>query len=251
MTPDLILAHWNRLGIMFNVRPAEETADIEKLLVETAAILGQNARLLPALVSWLCKYYRLVCRHRLAKLVSEVDNPETLAGLGFMLSCVKDEISTDHFNVVIKRCKKLETPLPLFYFDRKSKSMLELSRSNSCDLAEQWGLWCDEVELRDDIIRNAQPVMELNPTLKFRALFGGQLKASVLETIIYDPQSASSEVALARACGVTRKALREAVEHLEFCQLVSRSYIAGKIKISLSYPDVDCPTIPPVRNLSK
>lgn len=50
-----------------------------------------------------------------------------------------------------------------------------------------------------------------------------------------------SEVALAKACGVTRKAFREAVEHLEFCQLVRRNYTAGKIKISLSYSDARCP----------
>lgn len=241
MNPDLILAHWNRLGIMFNVKASEQTADIEKLLVDTAAIIGQNARLLPAVVSWLCRYHRLVCRHRLAKFVSEINSPETLATLGFMLSCVKDKISTDHFNVVIKHCKKLETPLPLFYIDRKSKSLSMLAKSNSCDLADQWGLWCDKVEFRDDIIRQVQPVMKQNPTLKYRALFAGQLKASVLETITHDPQSADSEVALAKACGVTRKGLREAVEHLEFCQLVRRNYTAGKIKISLSYSGINCP----------
>ena len=114
MEHDLILAHWNRLGIMFNVQPAEQTADIEKLLVETASILGRDARLLSAVASWLCRYHRLVCRHRFAKFVSEIKSPETLATLGFMLSCVKNKTSTGHFNVVIKHCKKLETPLNLF-----------------------------------------------------------------------------------------------------------------------------------------
>jgi hypothetical protein len=239
MKHDLILAHWNRLGIMFNIQPAEQTADIEKLLVETASIVGQNARLLSAVASWLCRYHRLVCRHRFAKFVSEIKSQETLATLGFMLSCVKNKTSTGHFNVVIKHCKKLETPLPLFCVDRKSKSLALLAKSNSCDLAKQWGLWCDKVEFKDDIIRKSQLVIKQNPTLKYRALFGGQLKASVLETIAHCPQSADSEVALTKACGVTRKALREAVEHLEFCLIVRRSYTAGKIKISLSYSDVN------------
>ena len=184
-------------------------------------------------------YHRLVCRHRFAKFASEIKSQETLATLGFMLSCVKNKTSTGHFNVVIKHCKKLETPLPLFCVDRKSKSLALLAKSNSCDLAKQWGLWCDKVEFRDDIIRKAPLVIKQNPTLKYRALFGGQLKASVLETIAHCPQSADSEVALTKACGVTRKALREAVEHLEFCQIVRRSYTAGKIKISLSYSDVN------------
>ena len=245
MKHDLILAHWNRLGIMFNVQPAEQTADIEKLLVETTSIVDQNARLLSAVASWLCRYHRLVCRHRFAKFVSEIKSQETLATLGFMLSCVKNKTSTGHFNVVIKHCKKLETPLPLFCVDRKSKSLALLAKSNSCDLAKQWGLWCDKVEFRDDIIRKVQSVMNQNPSLKYRALFGGQLKASILETITHYPQSANSEVALAKACDVTRKALREAVEHLEFCQLVRRNYTAGKIKISASYSDVDLPVFCP------
>lgn len=244
MNPDLILANWKRLGIMFNVRASSQIADIEKLLVDTAAILGQNARLLPAVASWLCRYHRLVCRHRLAKFASEINSPETLANLGFMLSCVKDKVSTGHFNVAIKCCAKLETPLPLFHIDRSSKSLAILAKSNSCELAIQWGLWCDKVEFRDDIIRQSQTVIKQNPTLKYRALFAGQLKASVLETITYDPQSANSEVALAKACGVTRKALREAVEHLEFCQLVRRNYTAGKIRITLAYSDFNSPTHP-------
>lgn len=234
MNHDIILAHWSRLGILFNVKPSEQTADIERLIVETAANLGQNARLLPAVASWLCKYHRLVCRHRLAKLVSEIDNPEILATLGFMLSSVKEKINTDHFNVVINRCQKLKTPIPLFEVDRKSKSLALLAKSNSCDLATKWGLWCNEVEFRDDIIREPVLVIRRNPALKYRALFSGQLKASVLETIANNPQSANSEVALANACGVTRKALRKAVEYLEFCQLVERNYAAGKINIRLT-----------------
>ena len=81
-------------------------------------------------------------------------------------------------------------------------------------------------------------VIRQNPALKYRALFSGQLKASVLETITNNPQSANSEVALANACGVTRKALRKAVEHLEFCQLVERNYAAGKINIRLTNPEI-------------
>lgn len=37
-----------------------------------------------------------------------------------------------------------------------------------------------------------------------------------------------SESALARACGVTRPAVREALDHLELCGLVNRPAVQGK-----------------------
>jgi hypothetical protein len=127
---------------------------------------------------------------------------------------------TDHFNLSIKKCCSLETPEPLFATDRLSPALSKIARDKSIPMGHKWGLWCDPVELKEDAVRPLPWVMHHNPaSLKQRAIFNGNLRASILETLTHDKQTGQSESLLARHCHVTRKAVREALDHLEFCQL--------------------------------
>jgi hypothetical protein len=234
MKPDEILSQWARLGAFFNVEPSQETPDIEWLLISTAEILPQSPRLMAVCVTWLTGYYRLVCRHRLAGFAWQIENAEMSAGLGLILTMAKKHVGTDHFNLAIKACKPTDTPKSLFASDQISEKLSLLVKNRSCDLGCQWGLWCEEIELKTDAVRPLGWVMDQNPLLKQRALFGGNLRASILETLRFCPDSGESESALARCCYATRKAVREALDHLEFCQLVLRIHEAGKVRIALN-----------------
>lgn len=231
MEKNNLLHQWAKLGIMLNVQTADETPDIEQLLIETAFQLGDIPRLLPLCVTWLMQYDRLVCRHRLAGLLSNFSNPVVSATLGLLLSITKEFSGTEHFNLIIKKCKPSGNPKPLFAIDRKSEKLSELSHKNSSALSRKWGLWCEPVELKNDAIRPLAWVMQHNPTFKQRAVFNGNLRASILETLARNRQAGQSETLLSRHCHATRKAVREALDHLEFCQLIVRRSNAGKTMI--------------------
>jgi hypothetical protein len=233
MSPDTVLSQWTRLGAFFNAEPAEQAPDIEKLLVETAKLTPDMPRLFAVCMTWLTCYYRLVCRHRLAKLAADISGTEASAVLALMLSLTRHKTNTDHFNLVIKQCKPITAPKPLFVLDRKSAALAELAESRSCDLGKQWGLWCEDVQLKEDAVRPLSWLMSQNPSIQYRALFGGNLRASILETLAFNPDSGQSESALARHCYATRKAVREALDHLEFCQLVARIHDTGTVRIAL------------------
>ncbi|MBN1765748.1 MAG: hypothetical protein JW860_10860 [Sedimentisphaerales bacterium] len=233
MKMDNVLKQWARLGAAFNVTPAKQTPDIERLLIETARALPQFARLLPISVTWLTIYYRLVCRHRLAGFASKKSNRDATAILGLMLSTVKQITESDHFNLVIKICKPADKPGPLFEIDKRSNKLKTLARKNSCASGRQWGLWHEAIEIKHDAIKPFAWVLNRNPSLKQRALFNGNLRASILETLSSEPQAGQSESALARTCYATRKAIREALDQLEFCQMIHREYCAGKIRITI------------------
>ena len=233
MNPDVILSQWARLGAFFNIEPAEQTPDIERLLIKTAELSPDAPRLFVICVTWLTRYYCLVCRHRLAKFAAEISEKDASATLGLMLSLTKHNANTDHFNLVIKHCKPIAAPKPLFILDRKSAALAKLAESRSCDLGQQWGLWCEDIKLKDDAVRPLSWLMDKNPSMQYRALFGGNLRASILETLAFNPESRKSESALARHCFATRKAIREALDHLEFCQLVSRIHDTGTVRIVL------------------
>ena len=234
MNPDKNINEWVRLGAFFNAEPAIDTPDIEKLLVQTAQCCPQIPRLLPVCITWLTQYYRLVCRHRLAKSAAGIAGTDTSASLGLILTMTKYYTGTDHFNLVIKNCTAAESPKPMFLSDRNNANLTKLAQSRSCDLGRRWGLWCESVQLKEDAIRPLNWLMDQNPLLKHRALFGGNLRASILETLRFCPDSGESESALARYCYATRKAVREALDHLEFCQLALRIHDTGKVRIILT-----------------
>ena len=231
MSLDSILSRWARLGIEFNIEPGKSTPDIERLIVDTGRYLPEFARLLPTVVTWLSQNFRLVCRHRLARYVVEVSDKDVSAALGIMLSESMKIANTDHFNLVLKHCTPT-TPKPLFMVDRKSASLEMIARSTASKTSLEWGLWYQPFVLKHESIRPIEWIMEANPSLKHRAMFNGNLRASILETLYFEPIAGQSESSLAKACNATRKAVREALEHLEFCQLIQRKTVSGKINIT-------------------
>lgn len=231
---DDVLSQWTRLGAMFDVPPAEETPDLESLLLETAGLVPQSARLLAMAASWLARYRRIVCRHRLAVMVQGRSDPMGSAILGYLLTTVKHHARTDHFNRAIKVCRPLAKPQPLFDTYRRNPAMVRLAKEQTDPLAEPWGLWTPPERLYNDAIRPPDWVMERNPSLQPRALFGGQLTASILVTLQADPAAGKSESALSRACQATRCALRDALDHLELCRLIHRQRTGNTTPITLA-----------------
>jgi hypothetical protein len=226
-----ILSRWVRLGAAFDSPAARKTPDIEQLLVETAHVIPQFARLHSMMISWLTPYRRLVCRHRLAALAGQITSPQQSSALGLTLTLARNHAESDHFNLAIKACKPLRAPIPLFDIDRQNDKFIALARKLSCPEGRQWGLWTPPERLYDDAIRPHSWIMRNNPSLHIRAVFSGKLPASILATLESDPSAGRSESALARACGATRNAIRDALDHLELCQLVQRKTLKGLVSI--------------------
>jgi hypothetical protein len=217
-----VLADWAKLGVLYGLSPARRTPDLETLLLRTAGVLQTFARLLPTTVTWLVQYERLVCRHRLARMAGDITEVEVSAALGLLLDLARQHTQSDHLNIAIAVCRPADKDRPLFAVDRRSAAFQRLAEAQASTTSQRWNLWTPEPALKPDVIRPASWLMKRNPALRYRAIFGGNLRASILATLLADPEAGRSESALARACGVTRKAVREALDHLAFCGLVRR-----------------------------
>jgi hypothetical protein len=229
-----VQAQWARLGIMFGVVPAAQTPDVEELLLLTAKAMPGYARFLPICVTWLVCHERLVARQRLAQMVAGIQAPDISATIGLLLDFARTHTGTAHFNAAIENCHVTNDPKPLFDVDRTSPAMACLAKAEACALSRRWGLWTDEPNLKMDAIRPARWVMANNPDLRYRAIFSGNLRASILACLNSDPRCGESESALARACGATRPALREALDHLELCGMVTRKSTGWRTVIEVS-----------------
>ncbi len=233
-----IQASWARLGAMFAVKPAGRTPDIERLILRSAEVIPASARLCSMMISWLIRYYRLVCRHRLAVMIGRHERTASKALLGYVLSQAGSAGKVDHYNVAIKNCQALASARPLFEAYRGNLRLERIAREQSDSNALRWGLQAPSIRLYDDALRPGGWIMQENPTLRLRAIFGGSLAATVLVTLEEDSAARRNELALARACGASRASLRDALEHLELCGFITRRRRGKALEIHPGSKDI-------------
>ncbi len=210
---------WARVGILFACEPANESPDLERLLLATARWAPENSRLIPAAVTWLATCGDFVARHRLASLARAELEPEARAVLELILEeAVRHGASP---KLRIGRGGRgaepaFDPPAPLPKVQRGHAALALLAEQNSSYIARRLGLWFPPVELRPEILRPPRWILARNPTYYDRIVRKGDLRASILETLARDVRDrrAWSESHLAGLVGATLPAVRAALADL-------------------------------------
>jgi hypothetical protein len=212
-----VAARWTRLGAMLNVKAASRTPDVERLLLDTARVCPANSRLFVLAAGWLALYGDYVARHRLAHLVGLELESESRPVHGLRRDLARENGASNgsRFNHAIRACKPAEMPQPLFEAERRTAAIARLAERRASPLSRKWGRWTGAFEVRTDAIRPAEWIARHNPSLVERALTGGDLLASVLAECRADAHAIQSEAELARRCGASRPAIREAIRRLQ------------------------------------
>jgi hypothetical protein len=213
---DSVASRWVRLGVMLNVQAARRTPDIERLLLDTARVAHANARLFILAAGWLALYGDYVAKHRLARLVRDELEPEHRPTLGLLLDWAREhgEANGSRFNLAIEACGSAIDARPLFDVERRNAVFARLAERRASKLSRKWGRWMADFELKAEALRPAEWVAERNASLNERALTGGDLLASVLAECEADNGTIESEAELARRCGASRPAVRDALRRL-------------------------------------
>lgn len=214
-----ILGDWSRLGILWNVPASRRTPDVESLIVRSLALIPDNSRMLVLLSSWLSVFWRCVGRDRLLRLAFSV-SAEEQAALGIVLETTNSWLPAPIFAGLLKRLTPVEPPRPLFNSYRARPALARLAELESSPIARRWGLWCLPVERKINGIRPTKWVLDKNPALKSRALFKGSLKTSILAALDATGALPVGPTTLARNCGVTRKAVYDALDDLRFAGML-------------------------------
>jgi hypothetical protein len=208
---------WAKLGVMLNVEPAQHTPDMERLLLDTARVASANSRLFILPAGWLALYSDFVAKHRLVRLILDELEIEHRPTLGFLLDWAKAATPANghRFNQAIDACGSAANAHPLLDVDRRNVDLSRLAEEQASPLSRKWGRWMEDFELKTRALRPDHWIAEQNPSLCERALTGGDLLASVLaECETAAGGIIESESELARRCGVSRPAIREAIRRL-------------------------------------
>ena len=233
-----IVTRWVRLGVMLNVAPARTTPDLELLLLDTARAASGHARLFILAASWLALYGEYVARHRLARLIRDELEAEYRPMMGMLLDWAASH-GQGHccrFNRAIAACDRPKNGHPLLDIDSASPELARLAEGEASPLSRKWGRWFAPFDLKDDAIRPVRWIAAKNPALAVRALTGGDLVASILAEGIHNPASLRSELDLARQCGASRPAVREALSKLELGGYAHRTRVGHANAITLLSP---------------
>ena len=138
---DHVCAAWNRLGATFSGAVADTTPDVEHLIIESAALLPQSARLFSMILAWLNTYEKLVCSHRLATLAKDVADAKQSACLGYLLTMTKTIGNSHHYGKAIRVCRSLDSAEPLFDAYKSTPGLRQVAESTTTPDAQAWGLW--------------------------------------------------------------------------------------------------------------
>lgn len=224
---DNLAASWARLGVLFNTAASKRTPDLEALLRATARRAPDEISVFEAAVSWLAQYGDYVAKHRLARLVAETLEPEHRPTMGLMLDLAREHgaRNAERFNTALAACEKPVSAFPLLRIQRENVTFSRLAEQSASALSRKWGRWLDPFEIRLKILRPESWIARHNPSLALRALVGGDLVASILaehEAAEAGKPGFASEMELARRCGVTRMAIRHALDRLEMAGMATR-----------------------------
>jgi biotin operon repressor len=219
---------------MFGVEPTREQVDLERLLIDTIAIIPANPRLYVMAATWLVDYGVLVARHRLRYLANQLLGDEDHAVLGLLLETAVEHRLAQHLARVIADCRPARNAHPLFDVDNRSDALRQLAKSRASALSKRWNLWTEPITLKPEALRPMRWIIDTNPDLRLRAIFKGNLKASVMACLLDAPDAGESEAELARRCGVTRKAMSKALDDLQLCGLIDRQPAGRRTTIRAS-----------------
>ncbi len=231
---DNLLQRWAGIGAGFNIEPADEDIDLERLLLDTARHAPENARLFTMAATWLHTYGDMIAKHRLKRLIQDELEPEARPILGLLLDTAQQGTHPLEFETVIKQLEPANEPMPLFISSRRSTKLAQLAKRRASDISRRWSLWCQPIEFKDDAIRPASWIIERHPALRTRADFRGDLRASILASLRYDPGAGDSELKLSQLSGGSRAQVRSALANLQMTGRVSTRPATGANRREIS-----------------
>lgn len=224
---DNILSQWSSVGAGFNSPVADGDIDLERLLIDTARLIPEMARLYIMAATWLHTHGDMIAKHRLMRLVFSELEPMHQATLGLLLDTAQQGTHPKAFESVITKLRPAERAMPLFEKSRQNPKLAALAKRRASALSRKWNLWAQPIEFKDDAVRPVGWMIGRVPSLRTRADFRGDLRASILAALRFDERAGESEVRLAACAGGSRAQIRNALQNLELTGRVTSRKAQG------------------------
>lgn len=137
------------------------------------------------------------------------------------------------FREVLAVCRPATRTQPVFRVHERHAALHDRLDRAASPVARRWNLLAEALEPKLDSLRASSWLLSSNPSLTLRALLGGDLRASILAAIERDEAAGASELELARRCGASRAAVRDALARLTLAGMIERTHVGRRKSIQL------------------
>lgn len=230
-----IVERWRDLGVLYGGdEPGPQLGrpvDLERTLLDTVRLMVHMPRLFNTTATWLHAFGDLIAKHRLRRLVEHSLDPSLQPALGALLDTAQQGQTPQEFRAVLSRLKPAVQPRPIFAIMQQNTAFAIHAQQRTGAIGHRWRVHLIDEPLRPKVLRPARWIMERHPDFILRADVKGDLRASVLAALTFDPGASDSELALASAAGGSRSQVRKALDHLEMTGRVVRHRSKGGSRI--------------------
>lgn len=210
-----LLSLWARAGVGFAASESPNSPDLERILLETARLAPQMPRLFVMSATWLHRYGELIATSRLKRLIRDELEAEHHPTLGLLLDISQQGTRPPRFISIIKLMAPDPHAKPLFDIEQASLRLAARACRRATARSKHWGRWCEDFEFKNDALRPPTWLMARNPDFRTRADFRGDLRASILASLVFDAHAGDSEMHMALASGSSTAQVRTVLGNLE------------------------------------
>ena len=157
---------WTRAGAFFNAPSANESPDLEQLVLDSARAAGEDPRLFIMALSWLAQNGQLIRPDRLAKLVAAELELEYLPNMGLLLDLARQYPGCEGFDQAIALCSPAPEPQPLFDVERMNPTLQGIAERNASEVSRRWNRLVRPFDLKPNAIRPLSWILAMNPTYR-------------------------------------------------------------------------------------
>ncbi len=208
---DCLYSQWARIGVGFDVDPAQVTVSAESLLARTCSAASDSPRLFWAAASWLAIHHQLVNGRLLAKELKTLENQFSAVAGAILSVAIELNPTASTLDQAISHCSPLKGKRVLFAQYAINPILTEYARRESFELFERWGFWHNQISDKRDAIRPVSWIIKACPDLRIRSILGASLDAEIMHQVLLQPLSAT---ALKNRLPYTYASIHEAASRL-------------------------------------
>jgi len=204
-------AQWVRIGIGFDMAPAQEIVPVESLFVRTCSLAADFPRLFWAASSWLAVHHQLVNGRLLGKELDNLASFESAIAGASLSVALELNPTASTLNQALSHCRPLLSEQILFSQYASNPVLADYARQESLALFRYWGFSHNQVSDKRDAIRTIAWIIRSCPDLRIRSMLGASLDAEIMHQVMLQQMSAT---ALMERIPFTYAAIHEAASRL-------------------------------------
>ena len=187
-----LYSQWTRIGVGFDLDPAQETVSVESLFIQTCSVASDIPRLFWAAASWLSVHHQLVNGRLLVKELENLGIHESPVAGAILNVALELNPTASTLDQAMVHCIPSPDKRVLFSQYANNRILTEYARRESIELFNRWGFWHNQISDKRDAIRPIAWIIKYCPDLRIRSILGASLDAEIMYLNLLHPLSATA-----------------------------------------------------------